>query len=309
MKSWKQSWSKVFILILVLCHGCRAEHPDLPASTASTSSTASANRTKPDESAGKQADGKKTKAPDSKPQAKPVSESESEPLKEPAAKNEKATMVDVLELVSDSEVFGKTKIYCNREYAYVDNGIVQGVHKPPWDKVYFINKENRSIFVWDTKKPYPFTRVLQTDLMQHNVNKIKGKTKYMGYDSLLVEGYKNHPLPILRITVTREFETPPSLMVGYSQNFQYPPSLGYPLLVEYRQNLRRDSEWIKVYEIKSLKRTKIEKSKFEVPAFKNAEDITRFTFMGPPGEDRNSIEDLFEYHFDRKKSKAGSSKH
>lgn len=218
-------------------------------------------------------------------------------------------MVDVLELVSDSEVFGKTKIYCNREYAYVDNGIVQGVHKPPWDKVYFINKENRSIFVWDTKKPYPFTRVLQTDLMQHNVNKIKGKTKYMGYDSLLVEGYKNHPLPILRITVTREFETPPSLMVGYSQNFQYPPSLGYPLLVEYRQNLRRDSEWIKVYEIKSLKRTKIEKSKFEVPAFKNAEDITRFTFMGPPGEDRNSIEDLFEYHFDRKKSKAGSSKH
>ena len=294
MKSWKQSWSKVFILILVLCHGCRAEHQDLPASTSSATSATSANSTKPVESAGK-----KTKEPDLKPENHP----------EPAAKEEKATMEDVLELVSDSEVFGKTKIYCNREYAYVDNGIVQGVHKPPWDKVYFINKENRSIFVWDTKKPYPFTRVLQTDLMQHNVNKIKGKTKYMGYDSLLVEGYKNHPLPILRITVTREFETPPSLMVGYSQNFQYPPSLGYPLLVEYRQNLRRDSEWIKVYEIKSLKRTKIEKSKFEVPAFKNAEDITRFTFMGPPGEDRNSIEDLFEYHFDRKKSKAGSSKH
>ncbi|MBI1270850.1 hypothetical protein GC174_10490 [bacterium] len=297
MKSWKQSWSKVLILILILCHGCRAENQNVPASTSSP------NKTKPVESAAKQPHSEKKKTePESKINKNHENESKT------AALEEKATMVDVLELVSDSEVFGKTKIYCNHEYAYVDNGIIQGVHKPPWDKVYFINRENQSLFVWDTKKPYPFTGVLQTDLMEHKVNKIKGKTRYMGYDSLVIEGYKNHPLPILRITVTQKFKIPASLTIGYSQNFFYPPQLGFPLLVEYRESLQADSKWMKVYEIKSLKRTQIESSKFIVPAYKKAEDITRFTFMGPPGDNSNTIEDLFEYHFDRKKTRSGSSK-
>lgn len=305
MKSWKRSWSKVLVPLLILCHGCRAENQDVSASTSST------NKTKPFESAGKQPDAKKKKTesePESNKKKNPENENENENENKTAAIEEKATMVDVLELVSDSEVFGKTKIYCNHEYAYVDNGIIQGVHKPPWDKVYFINRENQSLFVWDTKKPYPFTRVLQTDLMEHKVNKIKGKTKYMGYDSLVIEGYKNHPLPILRITVTQKFEIPASLTIGYSQNFFYPPQMGFPLLVEYRESLQADSKWTKVYEIKSLRKTQIERSKFDVPAFKKAEDITRFTFMGPPGDDSNTIEDLFEYHFDRKKTRSGGSK-
>ncbi len=209
--------------------------------------------------------------------------------------------IKALEITASSESFGKTKIIFNKDYAFVDNGVVQSIHKPPHDKVYFLSKESGTCLIWGTDTPYPFSNLFNYDrLLLSRTIKPAGKTRLNGYECQILEGFMRQEFPVMRYTLTSKIEAPPSLVKSYAINFFYDAKYGYPLKVEYRKQLTKSSDWGLALETLRLRETEVDMSLFKVPPYKVVKGVTEFTLFTPGS---NDIEDLFEYHFDKKKKK------
>ena len=207
-------------------------------------------------------------------------------------------LVPGMEIITDSVAFGKTKIKLADGYAYVDNGVVQSIHRPPYKKVYFLSQENQTYLLWNTDEPYPFSGVLGGTLIKHKKLKKIGETKMFGYNCAVYEGFQKSIDSLNRFTFTREIKLPDSLIKGYSSVFYFPEELGAPFKIEARPIRRTTKVWDTILEVISLKKAEIDESLFAVPPYKETKDLTSFTFFTPGSQ---NIEELFEYHFKKKK--------
>ena len=225
----------------------------------------------------------------------------SEPLEKSTAgstndENKEVNLLPALEIVSDSNSFGKTKIVISKGRAYVNTGVVQGIHKPPYEKVFFLSHENKSCFIWDVKTPYPFDHFTKQPVAIRRPFVKVGEENLFGFKCEVYQDYKDPKKASLKYIFSKELDAPRSLFVGYSSSFGQPASFGMPVLLKARYR----GGWIKLYEITSVNKIKIDESIFDVPNYKEVKDLVNFAFFTPGSED---IENLFEYHFDSKKKK------
>lgn len=210
----------------------------------------------------------------------------------------KGKLVSGLVLITESVSFGKTKISLANGCAYVDNGVVQVIHRPPYDKCYFLSHENKTYFLWKTVQPYPFVNILPVPFIMHKQLQKVGESKMHGYKCEIYEGIQKRIKALNRYTFAPQLKGPPSLVKGYSASFYYPERYGMPMKIEARPIASTNKKWDVLLEVKSVKKAEIDDGIFVVPPYKVTKDMTSFAFFTPGNE---NIEELFEYHFDKKK--------
>ncbi|MBZ0186507.1 MAG: hypothetical protein K8F91_09690 [Candidatus Obscuribacterales bacterium] len=200
-------------------------------------------------------------------------------------------------ILADQDRFGKIDVSVTGDYGIATTGVAVGIHKTPFDKVYFVSRENKSILIWDTKKPYPLKSVFGT-IKACQSYKRAGKTKYLGIDCDIIYGLTKTKAPVLKYTTTKSLPVPFSLKISQSQNLNCPMEYGYPLAVEYSQQLGGKIRWMPSFKTKKITKTTIPLSTFDVPTnYRKVKSVTELVFSSGGGLGKGDIEDLFEHHF------------
>ena len=220
---------------------------------------------------------------------------ETDALKQPDLKTRKSPSQKVsgIELLTESGSFGKTKILIAGGKSRTDNGIVQVIHQPPYDQVYFLNPESGTYYSWDTSQSYPFTSALPHKDLKCDRFKENGSKKHLGHECVELLAYRGRSeTPAARYLLTKEFKAPPSLALGYAFNYFYPPEYGIPMHITIRRGART---WESLLKVEKIEKKEFDSSLFEVPSgYKPVKDRAEFLIFTPGDDD---IEKMFEYHF------------
>ena len=203
------------------------------------------------------------------------------------------------EMIFRSIDSGRLRYIFAGDRAMTNNGVVSGLHLPPYKEVVFVNKDTKNFLKWNpSTERYPFERLVgHLDLKCRRIEKV-GKGSVEGIECDIYHGFRTGKDPVVICYATKALSTPPSMLKANEFLLGWPAEFGHPLKIEVRSLPNR---WKAIYEVERVDRKVIPESMFEVPEdFKEVPDVTTFALSGGQEFSKKDMEDLFEYHFDGK---------
>lgn len=198
--------------------------------------------------------------------------------------------------------FGRWKAYFANGKAAVKPGVVSGLHSPPYKKVYFVNPENKTYMVWDTRKPYLMSNIYRSPVTRCSKFKFKGTKRIHGLNCRQVNGLDRLGNVRVRFYFTKALDAPISWRKGLSQTMSYPESFGVPMKIAVKQRIGSQLMWTVPYNVEKIEDTTFSANIFDLPPnYKKVDSITALVFSSDGNLDKSDIEDLFEHHFKDKK--------
>lgn len=278
----------VLSLTIVVVSGCGVEGVRKPESKSESPATKKTSFNETNKS-------KSSKAPQN---SRTLKSSKSQSEVKSALKNNEV-LVDGYEIFATTISAGKVKIQYVEPFLVLSTGVMKSLHKPPYNKVYFLDVEGKQILLWyPAREPFPYKPFFMDLRPCRKFTKEKHEDCF-GLKTNLYLGYrgKEQKRAAVRIVSTPDLKLVPSYDFFRSVLFDGSKDRGFPILIQMRSGKHQKGKWITVYQTNSLTKKKFPRSTFDVPAdFKVAKDLGSF-MVG----DQIGVEDMFEYKFNRKK--------